>query len=210
VAGATSGAVAAPRPKRTREDKAERARFRNAAHKILQEFSKTNYAVAATGKAGEGSESAVVAGRPGLSTEDTFRGAVLVLGVMQVAMIVLFGTVVEMTQVEHFTNLYVMYGGVVIMMFFGFGYLMTFLKKYGMGAVGFTMMITCIGIQWGILCEGFCKKLYNTEDDQSWGYIQVNLETIIESLFLCAAILISFGAVIGKTPLLALHYIRRA
>jgi len=39
------------------------------------------------------------------------------------------------------------------MMFFGFGYLMTFLKRYGMGAVGFTMLLTVVGLQWGILTE---------------------------------------------------------
>ena len=38
-------------------------------------------------------------------------------------------------------------------MFVGFGYLMTFLKRYGMGAVGFTMLITVVGLQWGILTE---------------------------------------------------------
>ena len=46
--------------------------------------------------------------------------------------------------------------GIEIMMFFGFGYLMTFLKRYGMGAVGFTMLITVIGIQWGVLVEVSC------------------------------------------------------
>jgi hypothetical protein len=29
----------------------------------------------------------------------------------------------------------------------------TFLKRYGMGAVGFTMLITVVGLQWGILTE---------------------------------------------------------
>jgi hypothetical protein len=31
--------------------------------------------------------------------------------------------------------------------------LMTLLKRFGMGAVGFTMMLTAIAIQWGLLCE---------------------------------------------------------
>lgn len=38
-------------------------------------------------------------------------------------------------------------------MFFGFGYLMTFLKRYGMGSVGFTMLLTALVVQWGILVE---------------------------------------------------------
>merc|ERR1719343_70448 len=39
------------------------------------------------------------------------------------------------------------------MMFVGFGYLMTFLKSYGLGAVGFTMFITCLGVQWAMIVE---------------------------------------------------------
>jgi ammonium transporter Rh len=54
---------------------------------------------------------------------------------------------------EKFNEVYQMFTGIEIMMFFGFGYLMTFLKRYGMGAVGFTMLITVVGLQWGILTE---------------------------------------------------------
>jgi hypothetical protein len=33
------------------------------------------------------------------------------------------------------------------MMLVGFGYLMAFLKCYGLGAVGFTFVITCLTLQ---------------------------------------------------------------
>ena len=183
-------------------------RFKAATHNILKELAKTNFTAAAPADMNMDTwdeKPERPPGKPGLKTETTFKSAIVVLGVMQVIMIILFGTTVEMTLVEHdFTNLYIMYGGVVIMMFFGFGYLMTFLKRYGMGSVGFTMMITCIGIQWGILVEGFCRKLYHTESDATWGYIQVNLHTVLESLFVCATVLISYGGVIGKTSPLQL------
>merc|ERR1719434_610851 len=44
------------------------------------------------------------------------------------------------------------------MMFVGFGYLMTFLKAYGLGAVGFTMYITCLGVEFAIIIESFMGK----------------------------------------------------
>lgn len=42
-----------------------------------------------------------------------------------------------------------------VMIFVGFGFLMTFLKKYGFSSVGFNMLIAAFGLQWGILMQGF-------------------------------------------------------
>lgn len=42
-----------------------------------------------------------------------------------------------------------------MMLFGGFGFLMTFLKRYGFSAVGFTMMITVLVTEWAILVHGF-------------------------------------------------------
>ncbi len=69
-----------------------------------------------------------------------------------------------------------------------------------MGAVGFTMLITVLAMQWGILVDGFFGKWYNNE----WGFIEVDMLKLIESLFLVASILISYGAVIGKVSPLQL------
>ena len=52
-----------------------------------------------------------------------------------------------------FTNLYNMFLGVLVMMLIGFGYLMTFLKRYGLSALGFTLIVTCISLQWGVIVE---------------------------------------------------------
>ena len=41
------------------------------------------------------------------------------------------------------------------MMFIGFGFLMTFLKKYGYSAVGLNFLIAAIVLQWATLCQGF-------------------------------------------------------
>ena len=41
---------------------------------------------------------------------------------------------------------YNMFIGVEIMMFVGFGYLMTFLKLYGISAVAFTALVVAMGL----------------------------------------------------------------
>jgi len=85
------------------------------------------------------------------------------------------------------SSLYNFYVGVALMMFVGFGYLMTFLQSYGLGAVGFTMFITCLGVEWAVLVEQIFNKDFT-----------VNLASILNGNFAVAAVLISFGALIGK------------
>ena len=85
--------------------------------------------------------------------------------------------------------------------FIGFGYLMTFLKWYGLGAVCFTMLITAVGLQWYLFTDSFFQQLYNIGDNAHWEYMEVNIHSLINALFGISSVLISFGALIGKiTP----------
>lgn len=80
----------------------------------------------------------------------------ILLTIWQALMIVLLGTCAKHAYFEDgadFNGRYQYFTGVEIMMFIGFGYLMTFLKRYGMGALGLTMLITILGLQWGIWIE---------------------------------------------------------
>ncbi len=199
-------------------------KFKVASHQILENIKSTNLSQALpTNFDFDWEHKEIKApGRDGLQTETTFKGFLYLLTFLECSILVLFGAccTFELAH-ENYTNQYVMYTGVCFMMFFGFGYLMTFLKRYGMGAVGFTMLLTVIGMQWGLLTEvllfifsyflfllylfqGFARELYNTEGKKSWDFIHISLFHIIESLFLVAACLISFGAVIGKTSPLQL------
>eukprot|EP01006_Ploeotia_vitrea_P036035 TRINITY_DN65959_c5_g2_i1.p3 TRINITY_DN65959_c5_g2~~TRINITY_DN65959_c5_g2_i1.p3 ORF type:complete len:158 (-),score=83.23 TRINITY_DN65959_c5_g2_i1:125-571(-) len=45
---------------------------------------------------------------------------------------------------------YSFFRDVSIMIFFGFGYLMTFLRRYGFSAVGYTLMASVIVVQWSV------------------------------------------------------------
>lgn len=82
--------------------------------------------------------------------------------------------------------------GVTLMMLVGFGYLMTFLRWYGLGAVGLTMLITCLGLEVSLLVE----PLFTSA---SWGSkIEIGLMSLLNADFAVAAFLISFGGLIGK------------
>lgn len=41
-----------------------------------------------------------------------------------------------------------------VMIFIGFGFLMTFLKKYGFSSVGINLVLAAFGLQWGLLMQG--------------------------------------------------------
>jgi ammonium transporter Rh len=55
------------------------------------------------------------------------------------------------------------------MIFVGFGFLMTFLRKYGYSALGYNMLIGAIAIQWSILCRGIFHH--------DAGTIKINVQT---------------------------------
>jgi len=86
------------------------------------------------------------------------------------------------------SSVYNFYVGVALMMLVGFGYLMTFLKAYGLGAVGFTMYITCLGAEFAIIIESFMGK----------GSLSIDFMSLLNGNFAVAAVLISFGGLIGK------------
>ncbi|KFQ26469.1 Ammonium transporter Rh type A, partial [Merops nubicus] len=78
-----------------------------------------------------------------------------------------------------------------VMIFVGFGFLMTFLKKYGFSSVGINMLIAAFGLQWGTLMQGFWHM--------RGGKIHVDINSMINADFSTATALITFGAVLGKT-----------
>jgi len=79
-------------------------------------------------------------------------------------------------------------------MLIGFGYLMTFLWRAGLSAVGFTFIITMLCVQTDILAEGGFTNLYNGSSDT----IKLDLMSFVKGNFAAAACLISFGGIIGK------------
>ncbi|XP_033941180.1 ammonium transporter Rh type C-like 2 isoform X2 [Pseudochaenichthys georgianus] len=79
-----------------------------------------------------------------------------------------------------------------VMIFVGFGFLMTFLKRYSFGAVGFNFLIAAFGLQWALLMQGWFGSLGPD------GKIKIGVESLINADFCVASCLIAYGAVLGK------------
>nr|XP_008515035.1 PREDICTED: LOW QUALITY PROTEIN: ammonium transporter Rh type B [Equus przewalskii] len=85
------------------------------------------------------------------------------------------------------------------MVFVGFGFLMAFLQRYGFSSLGFTFLLASFALQWSTLVQGFFHSFHS-------GCIHVGVESMINADFCLGlylspsgAVLISFGAILGKT-----------
>ncbi|XP_059062821.1 ammonium transporter Rh type A [Achroia grisella] len=79
--------------------------------------------------------------------------------------------------------------GTHVMIFIGFGFLMTFLKKYSYSALGFNWLLAALVVQWALLCQSF----YHMENN----YIYITKKSLLEADIMAATVLITFGALLG-------------
>ncbi|KFO78053.1 RH-like [Cuculus canorus] len=77
------------------------------------------------------------------------------------------------------------------MMIFGFGFFLTFLRRYGFSSTGFNLLIIALGVQCSILTEGLLPFQHQSEDKDV-------LKTITKAAVSMTAVVISTGAVLGK------------
>jgi len=122
-------------------------------------------------------------------------GLTLFLTLFQVAFIVLFAYKCKSVSFdkEEAPRLYPMFMDVHSMMFVGFGFLMTFLKRYGYGAIGFNFLVAAYVLELSLLVRGLLHSKF--------GSFTLNIESLLVADFCAAAVLISFGAVIGKASI---------
>ncbi|KAG7335994.1 hypothetical protein KOW79_000687 [Hemibagrus wyckioides] len=127
--------------------------------------------------------------------------------VLEVILIILFGILVEYdghTDAKKWHNnktndmendfyyRYPSFQDVHVMIFIGFGFLMTFLQRYGFSSVGFNFLIAAFSLQWATIMQGVLHGLHH-------GKIHVGVLNMINADFCTGSVLISFGAVLGKT-----------
>lgn len=82
------------------------------------------------------------------------------------------------------------------MVFIGFGFLMTFLRSHSWSSVSYNLIIACLAILWTIFINhhivSFLKK-------GKLEILKLSLESLFVGEFGAAAVLISFGAILGRT-----------
>lgn len=93
---------------------------------------------------------------------------------------------------------YPLYQDVHVMIFIGFGFLMTFVSRYAWSAVGFNFLLSALAIQWALLTDAF----FHAAQLNKWDKASVNIVSLINADFAAASLMITFGAVLGKTSAL--------
>lgn len=90
------------------------------------------------------------------------------------------------------------YPNVHVMIWIGFGFLMTFLKRYGQSAIGLTFLIGAVLVQVAMICEG----VMHLKDSRAY----LSLESLLSADVAVATPLISMGALLGKTTYIQLVF----
>jgi len=94
---------------------------------------------------------------------------------------------------------YPMFTDIHVMMFIGFGFLMTFLSHYSYSAIGFNFILCAFTVEWALIMRGF---LFDW--DASRAKFIVDVKSLSTADFVSASILISMGAVLGQVSPLQL------
>ncbi|NXD69348.1 RHD protein, partial [Eolophus roseicapillus] len=77
------------------------------------------------------------------------------------------------------------------MLIFGFGFFLMFLKRYGFSSTGFNLLVIVLGVQCSVLIDTFVLLLQRQSKHQ--------LERLLKAAMSMTAVVISTGAVLGKT-----------
>ena len=133
---------------------------------------------------------------------DVTRVAAHVLLLWQVAMITIFalwadydyqtGSPLDMT--------YTWYSDVTLLVLLGFGYHFAMASRYALTAVGFTLLLVALVVQWALLVNGALAGVA-----AGTGFpeeIAVALDDLISADLAAAAVLVTFGALVGRVSLL--------
>jgi ammonium transporter Rh len=99
-------------------------------------------------------------------------------------------------------QMYPFFQDVNVMIFIGFGYLMVFLRKNAFNSLGVTFLACALVIQWHMLVDGFMVQAFcditTHECDPRWHKIPLGLDNMIFADFCAGAVMISYGALLGK------------
>lgn len=102
---------------------------------------------------------------------------------------------------DSMVEVYPLFQDIHIMMFIGFGFLMTFLRKYGYSSITFNFVVAALSIQWGMLTVLFFRQALHASAADLIHKVMFDIHSLIEGDFAAATVLISMGGVLGKVSL---------
>ncbi|XP_060781256.1 rh blood group, D antigen isoform X2 [Neoarius graeffei] len=117
---------------------------------------------------------------------------------LQIAFIVIFAFCVEIKDYEKekkeiFMYSYAKFQDIHVMVFLGFGFLGTFLVRYGFSSSAFSLLVAAMAVQWATILNGFLLSY-----SFNWN-IQINLKNLVDAELCAASALVAMGAIHGKT-----------
>ncbi|KAL6075525.1 Ammonium transporter Rh type A [Balamuthia mandrillaris] len=95
------------------------------------------------------------------------------------------------------------YNHIALMVFVGFAFLYTFLRKYAYSAMGYTFLAVIVAFEWTILVNVF----FDGADRDDYFRTDLTIWQLIEGLYGSLAVLISFGAFLGRVSPLVLIFV---
>ncbi|MFH4976190.1 hypothetical protein AB6A40_002899 [Gnathostoma spinigerum] len=96
-------------------------------------------------------------------------------------------------ETDYVNTYYPLFQDVHVMIFIGFAYLMTFLRRYGFMSLSINLLLSCIVIQWAMIVNGFWSEHFAES-----GFFYVSVEELLSCDFAAATVLITMGALLGK------------
>ncbi|CAD5223687.1 unnamed protein product [Bursaphelenchus okinawaensis] len=75
----------------------------------------------------------------------------------------------------------------------GLGFLVAFLRRYGFSALAINLLLVAFVLEWGLIIRGFLSPEFSQHS-----FFSVGLKEIAKADYTAAAVLISYGALVGK------------
>jgi len=105
------------------------------------------------------------------------------------------------SQIAGATNTYAMYQDIHVMTFVGVGFLCAFLKRNSNTAIASALFLAAFSVLWGTINFPFWRRNLNQSLTNTWSMSErfnVCITNLAQADFCAFAVLISFGAVVGR------------
>mmetsp|Transcript_19887 Transcript_19887/g.46549 ORF Transcript_19887/g.46549 Transcript_19887/m.46549 type:complete len:835 (+) Transcript_19887:55-2559(+) len=122
--------------------------------------------------------------RPSSSLHRVNAGVLLVFSQTCFLILLMFAEEIPNTQHDHLA-------GISLLTVVGLGLMRAFLRAYGLGAIGFCMVLNCLAVQWSMVLDSTLQKTV----------LKIGLASVGQGYYAAAALLVSFGALVGKIRL---------